>query len=514
MPRILWLDDVVPADAAPIGALKGAGFDVVSATAGLAAVSANNPDLVIWRANGDRALLRTLRAATSPFAALPLIMLMPEGDRGGLIAARLEGADDVLPGAIDAPMLLAVAASRLAQVGRVRAAAKAPSEPVTANRNQFAQRAMEAVRNAGADAKLSLRLVEVGDANRDAGEVVGALRDVAHDGQTAARLADNRYAVLTKSDAKADQGMETVCRDLNAQIASVAIAPGQMADADVMKAVSMTLRQFGGGGAPADVPPTLDRAFADMVVQAKAKLKGFREAMERRAYRLAYQPITSLKDGQPHHYEALVRFQAPELKNTGEVIAFAEQAGLAGQLDLAILDYALAVMNTSQMPADAKIAINISGQTVQNAEAMAPILQRINSRKSLTHRLQFELTESAEISDLSAANDVVQQIRFPGFKVYLDDFGAGAASFQYLHAIKVDGVKIDGRYVRPLPGSTKDATLLRGLVRLAHDLELSTVAECVETAEQAKLLAEIGVDFGQGWHFGKPTTEILARKAA
>jgi EAL domain-containing protein (putative c-di-GMP-specific phosphodiesterase class I)/CheY-like chemotaxis protein len=504
MPRILWLEDAAPVESTPIAALRGAGFEVTCAAPALAAVAANAPDLLVWRAGEDRSLLRTLRGAHSPFTDLPLVMLMADTNRHAVIAARLEGADDVLTPPIETPLLLAVAASRLAQVNRIRAAARAPSEPATANRAQFSQRAMEAVRKAGPNGKLALRLVEVGDAQRDAGEVVGALRDVAHDGQTAARVADNRYAVLTS----ADKGMEAVCRDLDAQVASVAIAPGAMPDADVAKAVSMTLRQFGGGRAANEIAPTLDRAFSQMVEQAKVKLKGFREAMERRAYRLAYQPITRLADGVPHHYEALVRFHAPDLKNTGEVIAFAEQAGLIGQLDLAILDLALAMLNSSQVPADAKVAVNISGLTVQSPAAMQPILQRITAKRGLAERLQFELTESAEIADLDAANDIVQQMRFPGFKVYLDDFGAGAASFQYLHGIKVDGVKIDGRYVRPLPNSTKDATLLRGLVRLAKDLELATVAECVETAEQAKVLTDIGVDFGQGWHFGKPETEI------
>jgi EAL domain-containing protein (putative c-di-GMP-specific phosphodiesterase class I) len=504
MPRILWLEDATPAESTAVVALRGAGFDVTCAAPALAAITAHAPDLVVWRAGEDRSLLRTLRSTNCPFADLPLVALMPDANRHAVIAARLEGADDVLTPPIETPLLLAVAASRIAQVGRIRAAARGPSEPVTANRAQFSQRAMEAVRKAGPNGKLALRLVEVGDAKRDAGEVVGALRDVAHDGQTAARVADNRYAVLTN----ADRSMEGVSRDLDAQVASVAIAPGTMPDADVAKAVSMTLRQFGGGRQVTEIAPTLDKAFAQMVEQAKVRLKGFREAMERRAYRLAYQPITRLADGVPHHYEALIRFHAPDLKNTGEVIAFAEQAGLIGQLDLAIVDLALAMLNSSQIPQDAKVAVNISGQTVQSPAAMQPILQRVMAKRGLAERLQFELTESAEIADLEVANDIVQQLRFPGFRVYLDDFGAGAASFQYLHGIKVDGVKIDGRYVRPLPNSKKDVTLLRGLVRLAKDLELATVAECVETADQAKVLAEIGVDFGQGWHFGKPETEI------
>jgi DNA-binding response OmpR family regulator len=145
MPRILWLEDAAPAESPPVIALRGAGFTVECAAAGLRAIAASAPDLVVWQPGSQRDLLRAMRASGSPFIDLPVLQFVPKGDRNCIITARLEGADDVLTAPPDTAMLLATVATRIAQVGRIRAAARVVGEPATANRNQFTQRAMEAV---------------------------------------------------------------------------------------------------------------------------------------------------------------------------------------------------------------------------------------------------------------------------------------------------------------------------------------------------------------------------------
>lgn len=519
MPRILWLEDTAPADAAPIAALRGAGFDVSAAQGGVAAVAASSPDLLICDGLHDRVVLRNLRAEDSSFGDLPVIMLAPDADRNQAIAARLEGADDVLVGPPDTALLLAVVASRLQRVERVRrvarrsskapAAVEATATPAeTINREQFSRRAVDAARASKDGKKLAVRLVEMGEGAANSDAVVGALRGLAHDGSTAAQVGDNRFAVLMD----AAQPVEAVREQVGggAQVASLGFGANGMPPGEMMNAISSVLRKFAKAGRPQDLAGTVDEAFAKMVSDASVRIKDFRVALERRAYRLVFQPIMHLSNGKAHHHEALIRFHPKGMENTGEVIAFAEQVGMVGQLDLAVLDYVIAVLQSSRTPADARIAVNMSGQTLLDGKSMQPILDRLKSRRGMAERLHIELTESAELTDLAAANDVVQQIRHHGFKVALDDFGAGAASFQYLHALKVDAVKIDGRYVKNLVGSEKDITMLRGLVRMAKDLRLETVAECVETGDQAKLLSELGVDLGQGWHFGKPVPDIAA----
>ena len=105
-------------------------------------------------------------------------------------------------------------------------------------------------------------------------------------------------------------------------------------------------------------------------------------------------------------------------------------------------------------------------------------------------------------------NEYLQALRKRKHEVCLDDFGAGAASFQYLNALDIDCVKIDGKYIRDALNSSRDEAMVRNLVRMCKDLGVSTVAEMVETEEQCQYLTKIGVDKAQGWLFGKPDKKV------
>ncbi|MDI1365422.1 MAG: EAL domain-containing protein, partial [bacterium] len=100
-----------------------------------------------------------------------------------------------------------------------------------------------------------------------------------------------------------------------------------------------------------------------------------------------------------------------------------------------------------------------------------------------------------------------QSLRAMGCMVCLDDFGSGSASFAYLQQLSLDIVKIDGRYVRELAESGRDGAMVRRLVELCKDLKIRTVAEMVETIEVEEVVRDAGVDFAQGWLFGKPADQ-------
>jgi EAL domain-containing protein (putative c-di-GMP-specific phosphodiesterase class I) len=133
------------------------------------------------------------------------------------------------------------------------------------------------------------------------------------------------------------------------------------------------------------------------------------------------------------------------------------------------------------------------------------MLELLRHHKSLAPRLAVEITESSRLKNLEETNRIIQDIRYEGFKVSLDDFGAGSASFQYLQALTVDFVKIDGAYVKRLGQSQRDDTMIKGLVRMCEDLNVGTIAEMVETREQVDILRGIGVEMAQGYYFGRPT---------
>ena len=139
-----------------------------------------------------------------------------------------------------------------------------------------------------------------------------------------------------------------------------------------------------------------------------------------------------------------------------------------------------------------------------SARASSPAWWRTTPVRTSRRRLILEITESAAISDLDLAQRHIEALQAAGYQLCLDDFGAGAASFAYLRALKVDIVKIDGSYVRELTATGRDDTMIRHLVNLCQELNVETIAEMVETRAVEEILRRAGVDCAQGWLYGKP----------
>ena len=154
------------------------------------------------------------------------------------------------------------------------------------------------------------------------------------------------------------------------------------------------------------------------------------------------------------------------------------------------------------------MALNLSGTTLSTPSTFGLIAGFLATKRSLAPRVLIEITETAEIGDIAAANQGVQALRAMGYKVGLDDFGAGAASFQYLHAFEIDFVKFDGKLIRNLGKTPREDMLVAGLVKLCGELGIETVAEGIENAELLKRARALGFALGQGYHLGKPDREI------
>ena len=116
----------------------------------------------------------------------------------------------------------------------------------------------------------------------------------------------------------------------------------------------------------------------------------------------------------------------------------------------------------------------------------------------------IELTETVEIGDVKEAAQTVAELRAAGAPMCLDDFGAGAASYRYLRDFRVDFVKIDGSFVRRAENNARTHGMILSIVELANFVGAKVIAEMVETPAQAAMMREAGIDFAQGWLFGKP----------
>ena len=182
----------------------------------------------------------------------------------------------------------------------------------------------------------------------------------------------------------------------------------------------------------------------------------------------------------------------------------AEEFDLIEELDRAVVEQTVRRLKADRLGGE-RLAVNVSGMTITSPRFVAEVESLIRKDDRLRGRLLFEITESAAIDDLSLADRHIQRLRNLGSLVCLDDFGSGSASLTYLQRLSVDIVKIDGRYVRELVAGGRDAAVVSHVVKLCRELKVRTVAEMIETPEVEAAVRAAGVDFGQGWFYGRPS---------
>jgi diguanylate cyclase (GGDEF)-like protein len=260
------------------------------------------------------------------------------------------------------------------------------------------------------------------------------------------------------------------------------------------------------------------RDCAEVYRMSEAQRQCYRESMEvgeevTQALKddrlvFAYQPIIDAHSHEVRYYECLLRMYAPDgnLVSAGHFIPVIERLGLVRTIDRRVLDMTL---NDLEHDDDLVLALNISGITAADRSWLRALIARLTERPDLARRMVVEITETAALHDLDDSARFVSAVRDLGCRVAVDDFGAGYTTFRHLKALTVDIVKIDGSFVRDLAHSTENQLFIRNLLALARAFNLESVAECVETAEDAAILTSEGVSALQGYYFGKP--ELIPR---
>ena len=220
----------------------------------------------------------------------------------------------------------------------------------------------------------------------------------------------------------------------------------------------------------------------------------------------AYQPVVSAKDGEVAHYECLLRIveENGDIRSAAWFMPVVEEMGLIRQIDRKVLE--MAVRELRRCP-EVSLAINVSAYTTGDKVWMRRLKELVEGHGDLARRLTIEITETVALKDLEQSAEFCHEVKSLGCAVSLDDFGAGYTSFKSLRTLGVEEVKIDGSYVKNLIDNPDNQVFVRSLLGLAQGLKMRTVAECVETEAEAKWLQEQGVDFFQGYYFGKPDTK-------
>jgi EAL domain-containing protein (putative c-di-GMP-specific phosphodiesterase class I) len=344
-------------------------------------------------------------------------------------------------------------------------------------------------------------------------EITEVLARLGGPGAITGEIAQGRYGVL--SQAPADLAalaaeLETLLRSIPAtartQVASTGLNLGHtgLTGPQAARALRFALGRFADGGTAATEQAGLKDGLADFIATADIRARSVRSTIAEGRFRLAFQPVVQLSTGQVHHYEALLRpvfTPGSPVHSTQEFVTFAEAVGLSEELDGAVLEAAIATLKNSPQVA---VAVNISGLSMQNPEFRERMLAMVRARDASCGRLLIELTETADIQDVASAAKSVADLCAASVPVCIDDFGAGSAAFRYLREFRVDYVKLDGAYVRGALHNAREHGFLLSMVELANFVGAKVIAETIETEPEAQMMRDIGVEFGQGWLYGRP----------
>jgi predicted signal transduction protein with EAL and GGDEF domain len=298
--------------------------------------------------------------------------------------------------------------------------------------------------------------------------------------------------------------------------------------ASVGCSVGVALASPGGGGADEAAEALLARADAAMY-RAKAKGRGcfrffepgmdgrIREraalAADLRAAVLAdalephFQPLVDLGTGRLVGFEMLARWPHPRRGQVPpvEFVPIAEDTGLIGPMTERLLRRACRA--AVAWPSDVVLACNISPVQLRDRGLPAIVRAALAESGLPPGRLEIELTESALLDDFGLARDILGELKALGVRLALDDFGTGYSSLRHLQALPIDKIKIDAGFVRSMADSAESRKIVAAVVGLGRSLGLPTVAEGVEDAAAAGLLAGLGCTVGQGWLFGRAVPE-------
>ncbi len=242
-----------------------------------------------------------------------------------------------------------------------------------------------------------------------------------------------------------------------------------------------------------------------------AYFAALREAVTGDELVVHYQPKVDLTTGRVTSVEALVRWEHPRrgLVAPDLFIPLAERTGLIKPLTWRVLSMALrqaAEWQAQGVPL--RVAVNLSAQLLHDPDLLVVIPRELASANLPARMLELELTESAVASSPSTALESVRRLRDLGVRLSIDDFGTGYSSLAQIRNLPVHHLKIDRSFVRDVTANDMDASIVRSVIDLGHNLGLSVIAEGIETREAYQLLQELGCDEGQGYFLGRPAPTL------
>jgi predicted signal transduction protein with EAL and GGDEF domain len=347
---------------------------------------------------------------------------------------------------------------------------------------------------------------------------------------TLARLGGDEFTVLLDDIRDPADGIRVAQRIQNT-FAEPFVISGQ----DVFCTASIGIVSGAGHANAADVLRNADTAMYRAKIHGKARCEIFgedmheqsvnrlkletdlRRALERREFRVYYQPIITLRTGEISGFEALLRWERPGkgFVSPLEFIGVAEEMGLIVLIGMWVLKTACKQAHQWHLehPLETPLtmSINISARQFLQDDLVAQVERILRETEVEPSAIKLEITESVTMGDAERTIQIVQGLKKLGLRISIDDFGTGYSSLSYLRRFPMDTLKIDRSFVSDLKKNPENREIISTIIGLARNLGMNVVAEGAETLEEISYLKTLDCEFAQGYYYSKPVDSLGAQ---
>jgi diguanylate cyclase (GGDEF)-like protein len=360
--------------------------------------------------------------------------------------------------------------------------------------------------------------------------VAGRLQGCLRPEDVTARLGGDEFAVMVREPVETEAAAISVARRIMEAFkqpvavgtesvsvyvsAGIAVSPGGDMSAEELirnADVAMYAAKASGKGRFSVFHPSMGTA----VLERHGLKEELRLAIEREELRLYFQPIVDLDTGLTVATEALVRWEHPRrgLVAPSEFVPLAEETGLILSLGQWVLEEACQQARAWEADggadgggaAEITVHVNLSAVELRDRHLCERVRATLDRTGLDPRRLVFEITETLLLDDADSVRETLGELRAIGVRFALDDFGTGYSSLSYLHTLPLDMLKVAKPFVDELGRGGREASFVRMIIELARTLGMSVIAEGIETADQARALATLQCEYGQGFHLGRPS---------